>query len=137
MNEQSVRRRRIEPSSRTALLAAGDVVAIGIFVIAGELSHGYSLVEHAGRVAGVLATFLIGWTVVSVPGRLYGRSTVGDVETEILRTLGAWALAVAVAQALRSTAVFPGDFAPTFALVSFGVGGVLLVSWRVAATLLA
>lgn len=137
MNEQSVRRRRIEPSSRTAILAAGDVVAIGLFVAAGEVSHGYGLVEHAGRVAATLAMFLIGWAVVSVPGRLYSRSTVGDLETEVLRTLGAWALGVAVAQVLRSTAVFPGDFAATFAIVSFGVGGVLLVSWRVAATLLA
>jgi len=130
MNRAWSLRRRIEPTSLTALVAVGDLLAIATFVVAGELSHGYGLLEYAGRIAATLVTFLVGWAVVSVPGRLYSHSTVGDLETEALRTLGAWALAVGIAQALRSTAVFPGDFAPTFALVSFGFGGALLVGWR-------
>lgn len=126
--------RRVEPSSVTAVLAIGDLLAIGIFVVAGELSHGYDLIAHVGRAAGTMAPFVIGWVLVSVAGQLYTREAISDPRRAVLWTMLAWAVAVGIAQALRATSVFHGEFAPTFALVSFGVGGVLLVTWRAAAS---
>jgi uncharacterized membrane protein len=135
MATQSVRRNRVEFSSLTALLLAGDLLAIGVFVVAGELSHGYDPVADASRVAGTLAPFVIGWLLVAVAGSLYTREAVAVLRASVGRTVLAWALAVAIAQALRSTGAFPGNAAFTFALVSFAVGGGLLVAWRSAVTL--
>lgn len=126
---------RVEPSSLTALLAIGDLVAIGIFVVAGEISHGYGPIENTGRVAGTMLPFVIGWVLVSVSAELYTRRAIASLRATIPRTLVACVLAVGIAQALRSTSVFHGDFALSFALVSVGVGGALLVTWRVLVTL--
>lgn len=136
MSELSVSRRRFEPSSLTALLVAGDMVAIGVFVVVGEITHGYSLTADAGRILGTLVQFLLGWALVSVPAGLYTPDAVDGLRSPVLRTLGAWGVAVVVAQAVRATALFPGNAAVTFALVSFGVGGGLLVGWRVVVSLL-
>lgn len=128
-------RRRVEPSSLTALLAAGDLVAIGVFVVAGELSHGYSLVDDGGRFVGTLVPFLLGWIPVSILGNLYTPDAVANLRRALSWTVPAWAVAVIIAQALRATSVFHGDLAATFALVSFGVGGALIVAWRSLVTL--
>ena len=130
MNESATHRTRVELSALVGLLAVGDLAAIGVFVVAGELSHGYELVGDSGRIAGTLAPFLVGWVLVSVAGRLYTRRAIDSLSSAVLRTLFAWAVAVGIAQALRATSVFHGNAAVTFALVSFGVGGVLLVTWR-------
>lgn len=135
MNVTSSLQRRIEPSSVTALLAVGDLIAIATFVVAGEISHGYSLVADVGRIAGTLVQFLVGWSVVSLAGGLYTPDAIADLRSAVSWTLPAWAAAVVIAQALRSTPVFHGDAALAFALVSFGVVGVLLVFWRVVAAI--
>lgn len=122
--------RRVERSSLTAILAVGDLFAIAIFVVAGELSHGYGLFQDPGRVAGTMLPFVLGWVLVSVAGELYTREAIATLGSTTLSTLVAWALAVAIAQALRSTAVFHGNFALSFAIVSFAVGGALLAAWR-------
>lgn len=136
MNVTSSLRTRIEPSSITALLAAGDLIAIAAFIVAGEISHGYDPVSDAGRIAGTLVPFLVGWILVSLAGSLYTRDAIADLRRAVFWTLPAWAVAVVIAQVLRSTPAFHGDAALAFALVSFGVGGVLLVFWRAIATTL-
>lgn len=132
MNRTWSRGLRVESGSLTALLAVGDFTAIGVFVAAGLVSHGYSdLPAHAGRFVGTFVPFAVGWILVAVAGNLYTHESVGTVRKTVVRTLLAWGLGVVVAQALRSTSVFPGNAAVTFALVAFAVGGVLLVTWRV------
>ena len=131
MNVTPSLRPRIEPSSTTALLAVGDLVAIGAFVVAGELSHGYHPIMDAGRVGGTLVPFLVGWAVVSVAGGLYTKTAIAGVRNAAVWTIPAWIVAVVIAQMLRATRVFHGDAALTFALVSVAIGGGLLVVWRV------
>jgi|AntDeeMetagen134_2_1112570.scaffolds.fasta_scaffold09244_2 lysylphosphatidylglycerol synthetase-like protein (DUF2156 family) len=130
MNQAWSLGRRVEPTSLTALVALGDLLAIATFVVAGELSHGYTLPEHAWRFVGTFVPFALSWVLVAVVGTLYTREAVANLRTSVGRTLLAWGLAVVIAQALRSTSVFPGGAAVTFALVSFAVGGALLVAWR-------
>jgi len=133
MSVSTASRKRVELSPRTALLAAGDLLAILLFVAVGEYTHGYNPLVDVGRVAGTFAPFLVGWLLMAGAAGLYA----SDAPATLGRTLGvtllSWILAVVVAQALRATSVFHGNAAVTFAIVSVVVGGVLLCLWRAGA----
>jgi len=69
---------RIALESRTVVLAAGDVAAIAVFVLLGELSHFSAafVAANPGYVAGTALPFLLGWAVVAPPAGAYrGRRT--------------------------------------------------------------
>lgn len=126
---------RIDRSWATLGLAVGDLLLIAVFVVAGELRHGYGLLAHPERVLGTAIPFFIGWVVVSILIGVYRRSVYTVPRTAALRTALAWVGAALVGQALRATELFHGTFAPAFLLVSLGVGLVLLVPWRAVAAL--
>lgn len=126
----------VDPSPTAAALVVGDLVAIGAFVVAGEIEHGYHPVADAGRVAGTLAPFVLGWVLVGLAAGLFTSRAVESPLRAVLWTFGGWLVAVVVAQSLRATALFHGDAALTFALVSAGVGGLLLTGWRLAVAIL-
>ena len=128
---------RVDVSGTTLGLAVGDLVLIGLFVVAGELQHGYSLTAQPGRVVGTALPFVVGWVVTSVLAGVYTPSVYRVPRTAVLRTVAAWVGAALVGQALRATSLFHGDFALAFVLVSLGVGLVLLVPWRAAVAVLA
>lgn len=109
---------------------AGDVAAIVIFVILGELSHGENLPEVLWPMVQTLVTFLVGWFAVATVGGAYAAKTRTDRRRAILVPVVLWAFADAIAQALRSTAVFQGDAAITFYLVALVVGGALIGAGR-------
>ena len=125
-------RTHVDASPRTLAVALGDVALIVLFVALGELQHGYDLLAQPGRVVGTALPFLIGWAVASVPAGVYAPEIYRSLRTAVTRTALAWVGAVLVGQALRATAIFHGDFAVTFMLVSLGVGLALLVPWRAA-----
>lgn len=123
---------RIDRSSTTLTVAVGDVVLIGLFVLAGELSH-YTvdfMLANPGRILGTALPFYIGWVLAAPALGAYSRSARETPLRAALISGGAWIVAVLIGQGLRSTSVFPGDFAVTFLFVSIGVGLVLLVPWR-------
>jgi hypothetical protein len=121
-------RSRVDPSATTALFLVGDLLAIAVFVVMGEISHEYSLLSL--RVLGTYAQFLLGWLIVAIPVGVYATDYRRDLTRSMALVLGAWLGADVVAQGLRSTSIFPGNAALTFAIVAFLVGGVLLVTWR-------
>lgn len=133
MGVSTVGSKRIELSARTATLALGDGLAILLFVVAGEYSHGIDPFTNVGRVGGTILPFLVGWGVVAVAGGFYAHQSRRSLGRTLAATFAAWVVAVVIAQALRATAVFHGDAALTFALVSVFVGGSVLVGWRVLA----
>jgi len=135
MSVSSAERRRIDLSSKTAILAAGDIAAILLFVSVGEYTHGYNPLVDVGRVAGTFAPFLIGWLLVAGVTGLFASDAPTTLVQSTVVTLLSWLLAVVIAQGLRATSLFHGNAALTFAIVSVGIGGVLLVLWRAAATL--
>ncbi len=135
MSVATADRSRIDLSSKTALLAAGDLGAILLFVAVGEYTHGYNPLVDVGRVAGTFAPFLIGWLLVATATGLYASDAPGTLANATLVTLLSWVAAVAIAQGLRATSVFHGGAALTFAVVSILVGGLLLTLWRTGATL--
>jgi len=135
MSVSTVEWGRIDLSASSLALAAGDVVAITLFVSVGEYTHGYDPIADVGRVVGTLLPFLLGWFLVAAVGGLYAQSATGSIRRTVAVTFGGWVVAVGIAQALRSTAVFHGDAALAFAIVSVVIGGTLLCLWRTAATL--
>jgi hypothetical protein len=124
---------RVELSPLTAALAGVDVLLLLAFVILGEFSH-YGLTATAfARAPGTAAPFLLGWAVLAPLAGVYGAAARRTLRGAAVRTAAAWTGTVAVAQSLRATAVFPGDFAPAFVVVSLLVGLAMLVPWRVLA----
>lgn len=132
MGVESIRSRMIFDVDRRALrrYVAGDVTAIVLFVILGELSHGENLPEVLWPMVQTLVTFLVGWFAVATLGGAYAAKTRTDRRRAVVVPVVLWAFADAIAQALRSTTVFQGDAAITFYLVALVVGGALIGGWR-------
>lgn len=124
---------RIDRSATSLAVAVGDAVLIGLFVLAGELSH-YTidfLLANPGRIGGTALPFYIGWVIAAPALGAYSRSARETPSRAALVVGGTWIVAALIGQGLRSTALFHGDFAVTFVFVSIGVGLLLLVPWRV------
>jgi hypothetical protein len=122
--------RRIDTSPTTLAVAVGDAAAIGLFVVAGEYSHGFDPTVYPLRALDTFAPFFIGWLVVSLLGGLYTADAWRSPKRVVAWTVPAWIGAAAIAQLLRATPLFHGGAALTFFLVSAAVGATLLVGWR-------
>lgn len=123
---------RVDPAPVTALVALGDLACIGLFVVAGEISHNVDPVANPVYVAETALPFVIGWAVVAVLGGLYAADARRSWRRAVGLTVPAWAVAALVAQGIRATPYLHGGAALPFYLVSVGVGLALLVPWRVA-----
>lgn len=108
----------------------GDLLAIGIFVVIGEISHG---IEPIGQPIWVLETFIpffLGWVIAGpILGAYSTRSLQGPIWAAIM-VLPAWLVGDGIGQLLRDTAVFHGSGHPVFYAVAAGVGGIALIGWR-------
>ncbi|MFC6938560.1 DUF3054 domain-containing protein [Salinirubellus sp. GCM10025818] len=122
---------RVELSPLTAAIAGVDVLLLLTFVVLGEFSHFGVTPTAFARAPGTAAPFLLGWVVLAPLVGVYAPAARRSARAAAVRTAAAWVGTVAVAQTLRSTAAFPGDFAVAFAVVSLLVGLALLLPWRV------
>lgn len=111
----------------------GDVVAIALFVIIGEISHGIDPLRQAAVVVDTSLPFLIGWVIVAPLLGAYARGTVERRTIAITNVVPAWLVADGVGQVLRDTSLFHGSATPVFYLVAAAVGGLFLFSWRLLA----
>jgi hypothetical protein len=108
-------------------LAVGDLLAIlGVLTI-GMLQHGTLI---PGRAAGVYAPFLIGWGVAALLIGAYSAGAAESAKAAIPLGVRAWVLAALGGFGLRATAVFPGDLAIAFVLITLVLTGVLLGGFR-------
>lgn len=126
---------RVDRGTVLAFLT-GDVAAILVFVALGELRHGVNPVTMSGRFAGAAVPFLLGWAFVAPLAGAYSHRIRSGTGRLVAVTLAAWVGAAAVAQVVRATEPFPGDADPVFFLVTVGFGGLSLVGWRLAWTVL-
>lgn len=125
---------RIDVSPKSLGVAVGDAALIGLFVLAGEISH-YStdyLLANPGQIIDTALPFYIGWVLAAIAFGAYSRSARATPKRAVLVAGGTWIVAALIGQALRATTLFHGDFAVTFTLVSIAIGLVLLLPWRIA-----
>jgi len=136
MRPSTYLRSRVDPTVRTAALVAGDLLALLAFVVVGVDHHGFDPASRPVRVLGSVVPFWLGWFLAAFVGGLYTADALSSVRRAVGWAVPAWAGAVVVGQALRSTAAFPGNASLVFALVSLVFGGAVLLGWRgLAATL--
>lgn len=125
---------RLELSRWTALLAVGDLVAIGAFVAAGQAHHtGENPFLVPGDYLGALAPFLVGWIVVALIGGLYTHDALLGPRRMLSWSLPAWLFGAVIALALRATPYLPGNVNGLFPVVAVVFGGLLVVGWRTVA----
>ncbi len=127
-------RGRVALSADTARAAALDAACIALFVIAGELRHGVSPLAEPLVVLDTAVPFYVGWLVAASVGGAYAPRARESPRRALAFAFIPWAVAVAIAQALRATATFHGNADPAFAIVSLLVGGLLLAGWRLLST---
>lgn len=125
---------RVELSAGTARAAGLDAACIALFILAGELRHGISPLAEPLVVVDTAVPFYVGWLVAATVGGAYAPRARESPRRAVVFALLPWAVAVAIAQALRATATFHGNADIAFAVVSLLVGGVLLAGWRLLST---
>jgi hypothetical protein len=121
---------RVDASPTTLLVAVGDLLLIGAFVVAGELQHGVNPATQPWIAVDTYVPFLLAWLGTSLLGGLHTVDARTTPKRAVAWTVPAWIAAALVAILLRATALFHGSAAPAFFLVSVGVGLALLVPWR-------
>lgn len=128
---------RLDASARTLGVAVGDVVVIGLLIVAGEIRHWGSdwVVANPGAVAETALPFYVGWVLAAVAVGAYAASTFSTPKRAILVPAAAWVVAATIGALLRGTGLFSGNFALTFLAVMIGFGLLAITPWRIVATL--
>lgn len=117
---------RILVARRTGILAIGDALMILAFVVGGEIHHG-------GGTVATLITFLqfqFGWLVAAILFGAYADDALATWSRSLGLAVGSWFVGSLIAQGIRVVSSPTGGVQVVFVLVAFGVGGVLLTTWR-------
>lgn len=129
-------RSRVESSSLVARLAVGDALALTAFFAIGTHHHGLEPIADPTVVAEGVAPFLLTWALAAVVAGLYTDEAVRSPARAVAVTTPAWVLAALAGHGLRGTELVRGTTTWTFVAVTLVAGGVLVIGWRVAASVL-
>ncbi|MEF8775947.1 MAG: DUF3054 domain-containing protein [Haloarculaceae archaeon] len=135
MSVRSLVDARVDRSRLVLGLGIGDLLAVGGFVVAGEIRHGIDPLVAPGYVGETLALFLLGWATAALLGGLYTRDAVKSPRRVLSWTLPAWIMATLLVHAVMALVGFHGGTGLTFVAVTLGIGGVLVVGWRLVVSL--
>lgn len=117
---------RVEFRAQTAILLAGDIGVICIFVLAGRAHHRADLL---GAVPTIVQ-FAVGWMIAGVLVGAYSDRAVASWKYGLSVPIIGWVFGVGIAHGIRVGMSPRNGIAPSFVLVSLVVGGGLLVVWR-------
>lgn len=112
------------------LLAAGDIVALLLFVLLGQTSH--DSVVAGNPLGGVFLTgmpFVIAWLMTAFLIGAY-RSDIFSPRVMFTRALTAWFIALPIGIVLRALVLGRPDIPTSFMLVAFAFGGLFVIGWR-------
>jgi hypothetical protein len=112
-----------------AILVAGDVLMLGLFVLLGERDHAISDPQPVLRWFITTAEFALPWLIAAWALGTY--RTELTTRTLLGKTVTAWLIAAPLGALLRSFVNGSGAIASTFLVVTLCVGGAMLLVWRV------
>lgn len=110
-----------------AVLAAGDVLVLALFIVLGRISHGMAVADVT--LWTTVVPFAAAWLATSA---LVGASSARAFSKPgilVLRTTAAWAVACPLGVALRAV-ILQRPFSPIFAAIAFVLTWPLLIVWR-------
>ncbi len=109
------------------VLLAGDWMALALFVFLGQVDHD---VVDVGRWLMQTAVFAAPWTVVALILRAHQLPRGSTLRAFLPRSLLAWLVAAPLGLILRAVVQGQATIVVAFMLVTMGVGGLFLLSWR-------
>ena len=116
----------------TWILIFGDLLVLLSFVVIGRNSHALSLVDlWAGLMTAL--PFVLSWFAVAPWFGLYRADISRSFKRLLPRLAATWIIAVPVALVIRAILLgrpIPDGIPVTFALVTLGYIGVVMVLWR-------
>lgn len=121
-------------ADRAHLLLVGDAVAVTGLIVAGELSHDVDPLASPLVVADTLAPFLLGWFLAAPLLGAFAAEAVDRPLPAARLAAGVWLAAANVGLVLRGSPLYSGGTTWPFPLVITGIGMVVMVTWRVAAS---
>lgn len=115
------------------ILLVGDWLALGLFVVLGQMDHELLSVPRLARQTALLA---VPWTVVVLALGAW-RIRAGESLIAFLgRSLLAWLVAAPLALLARALLQGQATIIVAFMMVTMGLGGIFLLLWRAAYFLL-
>lgn len=115
---------------RTVLLLAGDWLALGLFVVLGQLEHSLLDENAVSRLLRGMAEFVLPWSVVAFVMRAHLWLAEQTAVDFLARSLNAWLVAAPLALVIRAMLRGQATIPVLFILVTVGLGGVFLLAWR-------
>lgn len=112
------------------LLLAGDWLALGLFVVLGQLEHSLLEENAVSRLLRGLAEFVLPWTLVAIAMRAHLWRAEQTAVDFLARSLNAWLVAAPLALVIRAVLRGQATIPVLFILVTVGLGGVFLLAWR-------
>lgn len=116
--------------SRTLILAAGDLIALLLFVVIGQADH--NTLNQSNPLLGALPNLValaIPWLIVAFLLQAYPRKSMGLAQF-MGRSALAWLIAAPLGLWLRSILQDRSTIPIPFLLVTLFVGGAMLLGWR-------
>lgn len=133
MSHSKAGRPKSYPLSRILLIAAGDLLALLLFVLLGRRNHALSLVD-LGAILATAAPLFLGWFLVAPWFGLFRAGVIEDWRRLIPRLLLAWLLfggpLALLLRALWLGRAIPAGIPPSFAAVTLAVTTLFLLVWR-------
>ncbi len=116
--------------SRTLILAAGDLIALLIFVVIGQADH--STLNQSNPILGALPNLLAlatPWLIIAFLLQAYPRKAM-RLPQFMGRSALAWLIAAPLGLLLRAVLQNRGGIPTPFLIVTLLVGGLMLLGWR-------
>ncbi|MGE5264690.1 MAG: DUF3054 domain-containing protein [Acidobacteriota bacterium] len=117
-------------------LAAGDCIALLLFVFIGQRDH--EMIDPVHPLLGLMLTgseFILPWIIAGYllrAFRLEWAWSGGHLYEFLTRTLNAWLVAGPIALLLRALVLGRAVIPTVFIVVALGLGGLCIFAWRLA-----
>jgi|TARA_B100001971_G_C18168661_1_gene525764 hypothetical protein len=122
---------KFDISSLSPLLITGDILILMAFMILGQLSHDMIPWKRPDRYLMGILPFFIGWLIAAPIIGAYSYDSLSSPINAAKYAAIAWFFADLLAMLIRGLPFMPGGVAISFFLVSYFIGAIMLVSWRV------